>query len=152
LSQQGFIAEDHHVGEFDSDVGVGPAQVGIGLHHAPEQAAEVQRRYREVLADDFVVVEGIGDQVVQAVGGIADAVEVVQRAGRQGVGEFVLQHSGKALHGPEGRAHVVDHAVGHVLQFGQGFVQLGGALLHCLLQMFLQALEFGNVGDERECG
>jgi hypothetical protein len=49
-----------------------------------------------------------------------------------------------------GGAHVVDHAVGHVLQFTQRLVQLGGALLNQLLQMVLQLHAFGDVGDERQ--
>jgi putative transposase len=58
-------------------------------------------------------------------------------------GTAFFHHHDEALHSPGRPAHILDHAVGHVLQVSHGFAHFGGALLDSLFKVAIGALQFG---------
>ena len=81
LRQQRFIPQHGQLVELNANLGGWRLQIRIGFNHAPQQTGHIHGRERRILTHNLVVIQRVGNQPVQAVGGHPDAPGIVQARG-----------------------------------------------------------------------
>ena len=82
---------------------------------------------RQVRPRNLAVSEDILDEGIHAARAGGDAAKVLFAFARDLVCELGREDLGKALHGTQGRPHVVGNTIRKCFQFGDGFLERGGA-------------------------
>jgi hypothetical protein len=138
LGHGGLVAEDGGHGFLDVDFGPGRLELRVGLEEAAEERGGRNGGQFHLVENGVAVLEGIGDEMIHAFGGLIDAAEEVTAVGVQGTAVFLEEHAAEAAHGAEGGAHVVGDGVGEMFELIDHFLEPGGALLD-------EAFEFGGI-------
>jgi len=134
LSQAGFVAEHNGKVGINVDVRVRGLERGVRPEDAPQEGVCVHGLRFKVLAHNSAVLEGVNDELVHSVGGFDDPADVIPAGGVEALGAFFQEDPAQTEHSSKGGAHVMGDRVGEMLQFGDGLVELGGAVEDLLFQ------------------
>ncbi len=87
-------------------------QIGVGAAQLADEFGKVDRLQRQIAEQGLVVAEGVLDEAIHALAGCADAAQALAAGLGESRRAFLFDDFGKAAHGAQRGAHIVDNGVG----------------------------------------